>query len=202
LSGRSIPLSDSWDVIVVGGGPAGCAAATAAAREGARMLLLERMGALGGMGTLGLVPWFCGYADGEKVIARGIAEQVRLALLAGTARSLKVRQEWWPAIDPELLKRIYDDLVTSAGATVLFLSAMCGVERDRDGSVNAILVANKAGLSACRARVYVDCTGDGDLAAWAGAAAAMAAAMPNPDTHKVDVSNLRSRLRSHGAYLP
>jgi len=62
LRERNIPLDDSWDVIVVGGGPAGCAAATAAARESARTLLLEATGALGGMGTLGLVPWFCGYA--------------------------------------------------------------------------------------------------------------------------------------------
>jgi flavin-dependent dehydrogenase len=56
---RSIPIDESWDVIVAGGGPAGCAAATAAAREGARTLLLEATGVLGGMGTAGLVPWFC-----------------------------------------------------------------------------------------------------------------------------------------------
>lgn len=61
LKARTIPLEDNWDVIVVGGGPAGCAAATASAREGARTLLLEATGALGGMGTSGLVPWFCGY---------------------------------------------------------------------------------------------------------------------------------------------
>ena len=83
LQERAVPLDDSWDVIVVGGGPAGCAAATAAAREGARTLLLEATGMLGGMGTAGLVPWFCGYNDGEKVIARGIADHVRLALHQG-----------------------------------------------------------------------------------------------------------------------
>ena len=71
------------DVIVAGGGPAGCAAATAAARDGARTLLLESDGALGGMGTLGLVPWFCGYHDRKNVIARGLAEHVRQRLRAG-----------------------------------------------------------------------------------------------------------------------
>ena len=156
LKGRNIGFHDGYDVIVVGGGPAGCAAATAAAREGAATLLIERAGALGGMGTLGLVPWFCGYDDGKDVIARGLAEHVRLAL-NGTS------------IDPELLKRIYDDLVTRSGAKILFLSQLCSVERSEDGKIDALLVSNKAGLCAYRAKVYVDCTGDGDLAAMAGA---------------------------------
>jgi glycine/D-amino acid oxidase-like deaminating enzyme len=149
-------MDDEHDVIVVGGGPAGCAAAAAAAREGARTLLIERAGALGGMGTLGLVPWFCGYDDGKDIIARGLAEHVRLAL-GGTA------------IDPELLKRAYDDLVTRFGAKVLFLSQLCSVEMAEDGKIDALLVSGKAGLRAYRAKVYVDCTGDGDLAAMAGA---------------------------------
>jgi len=169
LGARRLPLQDGWDVIVVGGGPAGCAAATAAAREGAKTLLIEGTGALGGMGTLGLVPWFCGYADGEKVIARGIAEHVRMALVNGIPHLEKAQQGWWPAIDPELLKRIYDALVTGAGATVLFHSQLCGVEGAADGQVEALLVSSKAGLRAYRATTYVDCTGDGDLAAWAGA---------------------------------
>jgi glycine/D-amino acid oxidase-like deaminating enzyme len=169
LPQRTIPMDDSWDVIVVGGGPAGCAAATAAARQGARTLLIERAGALGGMGTLGLVPWFCGYDDGEKVIACGIAEYVRTALVHGMAGLNGRLLTWAPAIDPELLKRIYDDLVTSAGAEILFNSQLCCVEKSGSGKVDVVLVANKAGLGALRAKVYVDCSGDGDLAAWAGA---------------------------------
>ena len=171
LTSRELPLDDSWDVIVAGGGPAGCAAAVAAAREGARTLLIEANGALGGMGTLGLVPFFCGYADGEKFLARGVAEQVRLRLIEGMPHMRKPEPDWlqfWPSIDPERLKRIYDDLVTAAGATVLFHTQLAGVEKGPDG-VDALLVANKSGLSALRAPVYVDCTGDGDLATWAGA---------------------------------
>ena len=156
LPSRSVPLDDSWDVIVVGGGPAGCAAAAAAARQGAHTLLIEAEGALGGMGTLGLVPWFCGYDDGKEIIARGVAEHVRLAL--GST-----------SIDPEQLKRIYDDLVTRYGAKVLFLSRLCSVEMSAEGQIDALLIANKAGLVAYRAKVYLDCTGDGDLAAMAGA---------------------------------
>ena len=173
LPACSLPLDDSWDVIVVGGGPAGSAAATAAAREGARTLLIEANGALGGMGTLGLVPWFCGYTDGARNLACGIAERVRLGLGAGMPQlgaAMARNPLTTPAIDPEVLKRVYDELVTGAGAEVLFHTALCRVERDAHGQVETLLVANKAGLSAYRAKVYVDATGDGDLAAWAGAA--------------------------------
>ncbi len=172
LSNRTLPLDDSWDVIVVGGGPAGCAAATAAAREGARTLLLEATGMLGGMGTAGLVPWFCGYDDGEKIIARGLAEYVRHALMDHLPHLRQIVAEhplFSPSIDPELLKRIYDDMVTGAGATVRFHASLGAVEKSTDGMPDAIVTASKSGLTACRAKVYVDCTGDGDLAAWAGA---------------------------------
>lgn len=165
---RQVPFDDGWDVIVAGGGPAGCAAATAAARAGARTLLLEAAGALGGMGTLGLVPWFCGYDDGEKDIARGLAGHIRVALCNGMPH-IRKHAPRWPAIDPEVLKRIYDDMVSEAGATVLFHTQVCGVELTDNGGIDAVLASNKTGLRAYRAKVYVDCTGDGDLAAWAGA---------------------------------
>jgi len=169
---KHIPLDDPWDVIVVGGGPAGCAAATGAAREGARTLLLEATSALGGMGTLGLVPWFCGYHDREKIIARGLAERVLYACrdnMPHLKKQMEKNPLCDPAIDPELLKRIYDDLVTEAGASILFHNQLCAVEKDGEDEVDALIVSSKSGLSAYRARVYVDCTGDGDLAAWAGA---------------------------------
>lgn len=172
LRERNIPLDDSWDVIIVGGGPAGCAAATAAAQEGARTLLLEATGVLGGMGTSGLVPWFCGYDDGEKIIARGLAERIRCALrdnIPHLKEAMEKNPLTSPAIDPELLKRVYDEMVTGAGAKVLFHSPLCAVEKSPKGEPDAIIITSKTGLSAYRAKVYVDCTGDGDLAAWAGA---------------------------------
>jgi hypothetical protein len=80
----------------------------------------------------------------------------------------------WVPIDPELLKRIYDRLLAESGAEVLFNTMLSAVETDGQGGAGEIIVANKAGLSALRARVYVDATGDGDLAAWAGAEFQMA----------------------------
>ena len=74
ITQREIPLNDEYDVIVVGGGPAGCSAAIAAAREGAKTLLIEAQGSLGGMSTMGMVPTWCPFSDREKMVYRGIAE--------------------------------------------------------------------------------------------------------------------------------
>jgi FAD-dependent oxidoreductase family protein len=167
LKEREIPLDDSWDVIVVGGGPAGCTAAAAAAREGAETLLLEGTNCLGGMGTAGLVPAWCPFSDKEQMIYRGLAERVFRETIAGMPH-INPDVLDWVAIDPERLKRVYDDLVLGSGATILFHTSLCAVEA-ADGTVSTLIVSNKAGLSALKAKVYVDCTGDGDLAVWAGA---------------------------------
>lgn len=74
-----------------------------------------------------------------------------------------------PSINPELLKRVYDNLVIESGANIIFGSQLCNVELIEDGKVDVIIVSNKAGLTAYKAEVYIDCTGDGDLATWAGA---------------------------------
>jgi len=168
LKERRLPLDSSWDVIVAGGGPAGCAAAAAAAREGARTLLIEATGALGGMGTSGLVPAWCPFTDRRRILYGGLAERVLRETMAGMPHVPPDRFDWTP-IDPERLKRVYDDLVASHGATVLFGAQVCGVEPGASGAAGALLVADKSGLAARRARVYVDGTGDADLAAWAGA---------------------------------
>ncbi|WP_337102266.1 FAD-dependent oxidoreductase [Paenibacillus sp. YIM B09110] len=165
---REISLDESYDVIVVGGGPAGCTAATAAAREGARTLLIEGTGSLGGMGTSGLVPAWCPFSDKEKLVYRGLAARVFETLKAQMPHVRPEAMDWVP-IDPEKLKVVYDDLVTEAGADVLFLTSLAQVETDAEGNITELVVLNKSGLQAFRAAVYIDCTGDGDVAAWAGA---------------------------------
>ena len=168
LKERPLPMDDTWDVIVAGGGPAGCTAAAAAAREGARTLLIEATGALGGMGTSGLVPAWCPFTDKERIIYGGMAEKILKDCMAGMPHVPKDKFDWTP-IDPELLKRLYDELTTRHGAAALFHSLLAGVEHDADGRVTALIVANKGGLTAYKAKAYVDATGDADLAAWAGA---------------------------------
>ena len=165
---REIPVAGEYDVVVAGGGPAGCAAAAAAAREGAKTLLLEATGTLGGMGTGGLVPAWCPFSDQEKIIYRGMAEAVFTAAKRETPHVMPNDLDWVP-IDPEALKRIYDDFVTGHGAHMQFNTMLSGVETD-GGMVTGVIVTSKSGLTAYRAGVYVDCTGDADLTAWAGGA--------------------------------
>lgn len=164
---RTINLNNLYDVIVVGGGPAGCTAATAAAREGAKTLLIEATGCLGGMGTSGLVPAWCPFSDHEKIIYKGLAEKVFTETKKGMLHVKPDAMDWVP-IDLELLKRIYDDMVTEAGADVLFNTTLSAVEMETN-SVSLIILSNKDGLTAYKAKVFVDCTGDADIAAWAGA---------------------------------
>ena len=167
LKNNTILLNEEYDVIVCGGGPAGVAAAIAAAREGAKTLLLEGSSALGGMSTNGLVNMVNNMTDGIRNVYGGIAEKL---LNRMKSHMLHVPQDEWRSvsIDFERIKQIYDQEVTAAGATVLFQSTVCGVEMKDDRNIDVILVANKSGLTAYRAKVYVDCTGDADLYAWSG----------------------------------
>ncbi|ASA20715.1 FAD-dependent oxidoreductase [Paenibacillus donghaensis] len=168
LQRLELPVDGGWDVIVVGGGPAGCTAAAAAAREGARTLLIEATGSLGGMGTSGLVPAWCPFSDKETIIYRGLAMKVFEELKQQMPHVDREALDWVP-IEPEKLKVIYDQLVLEAGVTVLFQTTLGSVETDGDGRITALITASKNGLRAHTAKVYVDCTGDADVAAWAGA---------------------------------
>ncbi len=165
---KSISFEDGYDVIIAGGGPSGCAAAIAAARSGARTLLIEGTSFLGGMSTGGLVPTWCPFSDGEKIIYRGIAEEI-LKKSRETVRHVKGDALDWVAIEPEKLKVIYDDMLQEAGAEVLFNTFLTDVICEGDGNVKAIITSNKDGLKAYGAKCFIDCTGDGDLAARSGA---------------------------------
>lgn len=199
---RSLPLDDSWDVIVVGGGPSGCTAAAAAAREGARTLLIEGMGALGGMGTSGLVPAWCPFSDKTQIIYRSLAERVLTESKRSTPHVPAAQLDWVP-ISPEDLKRIYDDMVLEFGAELLFHTSLAAVEME-DDSVGALVVVNKAGISALRAATYVDCTGDADLCYRAGAETIKgdgAGGPLMPATHCFVLTNVDEYAYRHGESL-
>lgn len=167
LKKPTVGLNEDYDVIVCGGGPAGCTAAIAAAREGAKTLLLEASGMLGGMATLGLVNAWTPVHDGIRVVHGGLAKKI-IAENKTTMPHLDQEKWNWVPINYEPLKIMLDQMVTEAGAHVLFHSQVCGVEMTDERNIDVVLVANKAGLTAYRAKVFIDCTGDADLYAWAG----------------------------------
>jgi hypothetical protein len=166
---RSTPITTDVDVVVAGGGPAGFVAAIAAARLGMRTLLLERYGFLGGNltagGVLNIRPYHV--APGQ-VIMDGIPLEFlkRLQKLGGTRF---VPTDYIPIQhEPELTKFVIQEMVLEAGVQLLLHSRLVGVIREQD-RINVLLVENKSGRQALRAKTFVDCTGDADLVWHAGA---------------------------------
>lgn len=168
LADRKISVDDTYDIVVAGGGPAGCAAAIAAASEGSRVLLIEATGNLGGLGTSGMVPAWCPFTDGEKIIYRGLAEKIFLESKKGVPHEPADLYDW-ATINPEYLIGVYDRMVAQSGADILFFSRVAAVEMASDDKVDTVIVANKDGLTAYRPKILIDATGDGDICAWAGA---------------------------------
>jgi hypothetical protein len=173
---RDTPVAGAYDVVVLGGGPAGIAAAAGAARCGAATLLVERYGFLGGMGTAAGVTNFCGLfanVHGEiRRVVRGVADELldRIDALGGLNAPHSIfGKTLAQAYDMAAYKCAADDLLAAAGARLLFHALGAGVVMGDERTIDALLVETKSGRRAIRARLLIDASGDGDLAAWAGA---------------------------------
>jgi len=159
---REIPVIAETDVLVVGGGTAGVPAAVSAARAGADVLVVERYGYLGGASSGGLVITIP--EDRQGVYTGEIEERL---LAVDGARVMPERNDWlvWC---PELLKWACVEMMEEAGVRMLCHTMAVGALVE-DGAINGIVVESKDGRGAVRAKVVVDCSGDGDTAASAGA---------------------------------
>jgi hypothetical protein len=174
---RNTEILDEAEVVVLGGGPAGIAAAWSAARQGRTTLLIERYGFLGGMGTAAGVTNFCGlhanvHGDMRRVV-RGVADELldRIGALGGLNPPHPIfGRTQAQAYDMSAYKCAADDLLLGAGAKPLFHALAAGVVMRDEHTIDALLVETKSGRRAVRGRLFVDASGDGDLACWAGAA--------------------------------
>jgi hypothetical protein len=166
-------VTGAYDVVVVGSGSAGATAAIAAGRTGARTLLVERMGFLGGISTAVLDTFYAFYTPGRapRRVVGGIGWEVVERLVAGGAafeRPNTYGAGTGVTYDPEVLKRTWETLVPQAGVEVLLHTWVTGVELDADRSVRALTLFNKGGAGRVEAAAVVDASGDADVAAWAG----------------------------------
>lgn len=191
-SARSTPVYGSCDVLVIGGGPAGTAAAVAAGRLGADTVLVERYNHLGGLSTGGLVSWIDRMTDWEgNLIVAGVGAElvdrcgpdatlgpspdiwgsknpVEAAYWRVRTAALRDTVHWSPTLDPEVLKLVSNDIVRESNVhTLLHCWVVAAIVRE--GTVGGVIFESKQGRFALTASVVIDCTGDGDVFAQAGA---------------------------------
>ena len=180
---RAVPVVRECDVLVIGGGPAGIGAAVGAAKSGARTVLVERYGFLGGNATASLVgPFMTSFsADGRAQVIRGVFDELvrRMERLGGAVHPSKV-----PAgvaqsaymlpghvgvtpFEPESMKLVSAELCLEHGVELLLHTIFIEPIMD-EGAVHGAIVHNKGGLQAIRAASTVDCSADADVAALAG----------------------------------
>lgn len=165
----ALPVFDTCDVLVVGGGTAGSAAAITAARAGADTLVVEQHGCLGGTMTLALVtPMMSNHLDGQY-LSRGLNIEIlqRAAALDPPPTGNPEDARWF---NPIALQFVLDDLLDEAGGRALFGTHLAEVlvEPGKPPRVVGVVVENKSGRGQIRAKVTVDSTGDADVAALAG----------------------------------
>lgn len=172
---RKVPIEEGYDLIVAGGGPGGCGAAICAARLGAKVLLVEAMGCLGGMGTSGMVSAWSDLADGHRMIVGG--------LMGELVETMYARGYYKPGIDPaywrqklhvgfgyntEGLKLLLDELCLAEGVELRFFTRL--VDVDVTGrKVNGVVIQNVDGFRFIKAKAFVDATGDAILSQLCGA---------------------------------
>ncbi len=213
--------TDMYDLVVCGGGFSGFAAAYAAAREGVRTLLIERDGALGGVGTKGLVNHILGVRtfenDALKQCVGGVFAEIEKRLLA-LGDGVDVRRvdpdlnpHGWKkglatglVFDNERMQLLLEQMLGEVGAELLYYTDIVDVIKDGT-CIAGVVVHNKSGLSLINAKCFVDATGDGDIAALAGCdfwkgdeEGGLAAASLEMHVEGVDFDTLHAYMRDTG----
>ena len=144
----------NYDVAVLGGGPAGIGAAISARRLGAKVLLVEKYGMVGGMSTTGMLNVWCG--DSQSSIFKQLVDKTTKTFPSGRR-----------VFAPEVLKPLYIELLENAGVETLLHTTVTGVSIS-GGVISSVTAYNKSGEIKINANTFIDCTGDGDVAYLAG----------------------------------
>jgi hypothetical protein len=156
------PVAGAFDVVVAGSGPAGITAALAAARRGAKTLVIEKNGCLGGIWTAGLLCWIL-----DSRNKKGILVEIQERLLAEGVGFAERGGNGAFAYDPEAMKWLLEEMCREAGVTVrLGTWVVSGIKADN--RLTHVVTESKSGREAWQGQVFIDCTGDGDLAARVG----------------------------------
>lgn len=165
---REVPILLESDVLVVGGGPSGVAAALSAARMGMKTCLVERYNHLGGLWTGGLVlPLNCTHGLSQEAQRTQVIHGISGEITDRLRRLNMVRGEVNPLVDPEACKYVLEKMMQEAGVTVVYHAWAAGAVMD-GRTIRGIFAESKSGRRALLAKVVIDCTGDGDVFHWAG----------------------------------
>ena len=160
---KKIDVKYKASVVVAGGGPSGVAAAVSAARNGAKVLLIEKLGCLGGMGTAGLVPLFMGFSDNVNFYSAGIGKEVLDKM--NEYSSEPIDHFGNEAIDPEALKFAYDEMVSNEkNINLLLFSEIIDIVY-KNGYIEYLIIKTRSGIYAVKGQIFIDCTGGGEIVA-------------------------------------
>lgn len=163
---KQVPVKGKYDVVVCGGGPAGIGAALAAAREGCKTLIIERFGFFGGMATAGYVDPMSEFAYNGSLVTGGIPWEFANELVKAGGGIIE-EPRCNVSFNPEIYKLVAQRMLQKAGVQFMMNTFLLDAETEGK-KVKRIFVTNKSGLCAIEADTFIDATGDGDLAAFAG----------------------------------
>ena len=164
----------TYNVIVIGGGPSGVMAGLASARSGAKTLIVEQHGYLGGSLTaMGVGPMMSFHNNIGEQVVRGFPQEMieRLMNQGASPGHIEDSTTYCTTVTPfdsEYLKVEMENMLNESGADILYHTKLAGVQTDQKGAILNIVLCNKAGLSSFSAEVFVDASGDGDLAVQSG----------------------------------
>lgn len=163
---KELPVKVETDVFIAGGGPAGVSAAVAASEAGAKVFVAEASQSFGGAAVTMLVPAFMEFGNGTDFLAASIGKRIFDYLAENAPESAKPYCP--PNIPVETLKLCYDSMMEECGAQYCFNTQVIDVAV-ANGEIQHVICAGKGAIYAVKAKVYIDCTGDADLCAYAGA---------------------------------